>query len=110
MKKIFSVILTITLITSLIGCEETNITTSVSTDYPAAIKVNDLIYLCPSEPTLIDIDNNAIIGYTDSYTDSFPKNNGETNFNRELEMPYVNVEDGVAVLYGNEWYICTLNE
>ena len=54
-----------------------------------------------------EVDPSAIIGYTDSYTDTFPKKDGETNFNRELDMPYARVEGGIAVLYENEWYLCT---
>ena len=58
-----------------------------------------------------EVDPSAIIGYTDSYTDTFPKKDGETNFNRELDMPYARVEGGIAVLYENEWYLCTpMNE
>lgn len=53
-----------------------------------------------------EIDESAIIGYTNSYTDNEPKKNGETNFNRELNMPYAEVEGGIAVLYQNEWWIC----
>ncbi|MBQ3194801.1 MAG: hypothetical protein IJB59_14665, partial [Oscillospiraceae bacterium] len=52
----------------------------------------------------------AIIGYTTSYTDTYPEKDGETNFNRELNMPYARVEGGIAVLYENEWYLCTPKE
>ncbi len=106
MKKLFSLLIAFTLITTLVGCSKTN----VETDYPAAIMVDDLIYLLPAEPSPIEIDDSAIIGYTHSYTDEFPENNGETNFNRELEMPYAKVEGGIAVLHNNEWYICTPKE
>lgn len=37
----------------------------------------------------------------------FPEKDGETNFNRELKMPYAKVTDGIAVLYENEWRLCT---
>ena len=32
-------------------------------------------------------------------TDTFPEKDGETNFNREIGMPYAKVEEGIAVLY-----------
>ena len=58
-----------------------------------------------------EVDNSAIIGYTSSYTssytDTFPEKDGETNFNREIGMPYAKVEEGIAVLYEDEWYLCT---
>ena len=31
---------------------------------------------------------------------------GETNFHRELGMPYARVEGGIAVFMDNEWYLC----
>ena len=68
--------------------------------------VNGGIYILTSEPMPAEVDESAIIGYTTSYTDTFPQQEGETNFNRELEMPYAKVEDGIAVLYNNEWYLC----
>ena len=54
-----------------------------------------------------EVDNSAIIGYTSSYTDTFPEKDGETNFNREIGMPYAKVDEGIAVLYEDEWYLCT---
>ena len=83
---------------------EENISTESAADYPAAIMINDIIYLLESVPMSTEVDESAIIGYTESYTDTFPENNGETNFNRELGMPYAQVEGGIAVLYNNEWY------
>ena len=86
---------------------EENISTEGVTDYPAAIMVNDTIYLLEGDPMPSEVDESAIVGYTESYTDTFPENNGETNFNRELGMPYAQVEGGIAVLYNNEWYLST---
>ena len=86
---------------------EENISTEGVADYPAAIMVNDTIYLLESNPMPTEVDESAIIGYTESYTGTFPENNGETNFNPELGMPYAQVEGGIAVLYNNEWYLCT---
>lgn len=77
----------------------------VNADYPAAIMVDDVIYYLDSE-IVAEVDESAILGYTNSYTDDMPKKNGETNFNRELNMPYAKLENGIAVLYHNEWVLC----
>lgn len=53
-----------------------------------------------------EIDESEILGYTVFYCDGFPGKNGETNFNRELNMPYARTVDGIAVLYENEWRLC----
>lgn len=86
---------------------ERNIATDGVADYPTAIMVNDTVYLVEGNLMTEEVDESAIIGYTGSYTDTFPENNGETNFNPELGMPYAQVEGGIAVLYKNEWYLGT---
>ena len=92
--------------TDPVDIQETISTEGVA-DYPAVIMVNDTIYLLEGVPMPVEVDESAIIGYTESFTDTFPENNGETNFNPELGMPYAQVEGGIAVLYQNEWYLCT---
>ena len=78
---------------------------AVKGDYPAVIMVDDIIYyLAYAMPA--EIDESAIVGYTTSYTYEMPQKNGETNFNRELNMPYASVSDGIAILYENEWWLC----
>lgn len=109
MKRLICIILTALLCISVCGCSE--LLKGVETDYPAAIMVEGEVYLKSGSPMPAEVDPSAIIGYTDSYTDTFPKKDGETNFNRELDMPYARVEGGIAVLYENEWYLCTpMNE
>ena len=76
------------------------------TDYLAAIMVYGDIYYLSVEEISGEVDESAILGYTESYTDTFPEKNGETNFNRELGMPYARVEGGIAVLMDDEWYLC----
>ena len=78
---------------------------AVNADYPATIMVDDVVYYLDSE-IVAEVDESAILGYTNSYTNDMPKKNGETNFNRELNMPYAKVENGIAVLYHNEWVLC----
>jgi hypothetical protein len=115
MKKIVTIVLTMICMFGLVGCtavgSKTNDVSSSSTsDYPAAIMVDGEIYLVSSEPMTGEVDDSAIIGYTISYTDAFPEKDGETNFNRELNMPYARVSDGIVVLYDNEWYLCSRKE
>lgn len=103
MKKAITVGLLLMGLIGLAGCRNT----STISDYPAAIMVDGKIYLLDLEPMSSEVDNHEILGYTTSYTDTFPEQDGETNFNRELEMPYAKVEDGVAVLYDGAWHLCT---
>ena len=78
---------------------------AVKEDYPAAIMVDGVVYyLAYTMPA--EIDESAIVGYTTSYTNEMPQSNGETNFNRELNMAYAKVSDGIAILYENEWWLC----
>ena len=78
---------------------------AVKGDYPAAIMVDGVVYyLAYAMPA--EIDESAIVGYTTSYTNEMPQSNGETNFNRELNMAYAKVSDGIAILYENEWWLC----
>ena len=86
-----------------IGCT----TSGSETDYPAAIMVDGDVYYLVSESMAGEVDDSAILGHTLSYTDTFPQKDGETNFNRELEIPYVKVTEGIAVFYENEWHLCT---
>ena len=102
MKKAIIIVLILTSLIGLAGCHSS----STAGDYPAAIMVDGEIYLLDLEPVQAEVDDRDILGYTTSYTDTFPQKDGETNFNRELEMPYAKVEDGVAVLYDNEWRLC----
>ena len=102
MKKVVAAILILISVCGFVGCTATG----TETDYPAAMMVNGEIYVLTSDPMPGEVDESAIIGYTSSYTDTFPQQDGETNFNRELEMPYAEVEGGIAVLYDNEWRLC----
>ena len=85
----------------LAGCRP-----DVATDYAAAIMVHGKIYYLSEEEIPGEVDESAILGYTESYTNTFPEKHGETNFNRELGMPYARVEGGIAVLMDEEWYLC----
>lgn len=104
MRRAVAFLLLIVCILALAGC---GMGTHTETDYAAAIMVDGEVYLITVTAMPAEIDESAIIGYTTSYTDTFPKKDGETNFNRELNMPYARVEGGIAVLYQNKWYLCT---
>ena len=104
MKRYIALLLTMVCILALAGC---GLGSHTEKDYPAAIMVEGTIYLKSASAMPAEIDESAIIGYTTSYTDTYPEKDGETNFNRELNMPYAKVEGGIAVLYENEWYLCT---
>lgn len=73
----------------LAGCSAVR----TETDHPAAIMVEGTVsYLSVSAPD--EVDESAIIGYTDSYTDTFPEKDGQTSFNRKTGMSYARVEGG----------------
>ena len=103
MRKAVAFLLSIVCLLTLAGC---GLGPHTETDYAAAIMADGKIYLITMTALPAEIDESAIIGYTTSYTDTFPEKDGETNFNRELNMPYARVEGGIAVLYKNEWYLC----
>jgi len=86
----------------LVGCT----VSSTETDYPAAIMVDGTIYLKSVAEVPAEIAQKTIIGHTTSYTDTFPKKDGQTNLSRELGLPYAKVDDGVAVFCNGKWEIC----
>lgn len=102
MRKTIAIVLALICLCGIVGCT----TAGSKTDYPAAIMVDGEVYYLVSESMVEEVDDRAILGHTSSYTDTFPQKDGETNFNRELEMPYAKVTDGIAVLYENEWHLC----
>jgi len=102
MKRMILLVISVIGIMALTGCM-----TGVETDYAAAIMVEGEIYLKTVTAIPAEIDESAIIGYTKSYTETFPKKDGQTNFSRKTGLPYARVEDGIAILIENEWYLCT---
>ena len=102
MKRNIEILLSILCILSLVGCNK-----GVETTYIEGIMVDGLLYeklyAMPAE-----IDESAIIGYVESYTNTIPEKDGETNISEDLiGAPYAKVEGGIALLHENEWYLCT---
>lgn len=88
----------------MLGCTQQN-----EDCYAAAIIVDGTVYYKPFEPMSGKIDPDAIIGCTTRVTNTFPEEEGEVNFGTE-NMPYARVQEGIAVLYENEWYLCTADK
>lgn len=107
MKKYISIILSILCILSLVGCSKKE----VETMYIQGIMVDGVVYSKYYQPMPAEVDESAIIGYIESYTDTYPKKDGQTNISKDLiGAPYAKVEGGIAILYENEWYLCTSDE
>lgn len=103
MKKYISIILSILCILSLVGCNK-----SVETMYIQGIMVEGVFYEKSYQPMPAEVDESAIIGAVKSYTETYPTKDGETNISEDLiDAPYAKVEGGIALLYKNEWYLCT---
>ena len=104
MRKRIVFLMVIFSLLSLAGCNKGAFT---ETDYSAAIMVDGKIYLKTVESRPGEVDESAIIGYFQSYTDTYPKKDGQTNISKDLiDAPYAKVEGGIAILYQNEWYLC----
>ena len=102
MKKYISIILSILCILSLVGCNK-----NIETMYQLGIMVNGVFYEKSAQPMPAEVNESAIMGYIESYTDTIPEKNGETNISKDLiDAPYAKVEGGIAILYQNEWYLC----
>ncbi len=81
-------------------------------DWPAAIMVGGTVYYSTGEHTDAgQIDKDDILGYTTAYTDTFPDEDGETNFLRETGAAYARWKDGIVVLLPDgRWLYFTAKE
>lgn len=109
MKQYTALILSLLLCAAIMfGCAQQS--TQQSEDcYAAAIMVDGTVYYQVFGPMPGEVDPSAILGHTTRVVDTFPEKDGETNFGTD-NMPYAKVQEGIAVLYENEWYLCTLNK
>ena len=103
MMKKFNILFVLICVLGLVGCNK-----GVETMYIEGVVVNGIFYDISHQPMPAEVDDSAIIGYIESYTDTVPKKNGETNISKDLiGAPYAQVEGGIALLYKNEWYLCS---
>lgn len=106
MKRFIALVLTLTCALGLIGCNK-----GTETMYLLGIMVDGVFYEKPYQPSPMEVDESAIIGYVESYTDTFPDKDGETNISKDMiGEPFAKVEGGIAILYQNEWWLCTADE
>jgi len=102
MKKFLLLVLLLGFMLGLVGCIK-----NVDTMYLQGIMVDQIFYEKSYQPMSSEVDESAIIGYIESYTDSYPKKDNQTNISKELiGAPYARVEGGIAILYKTEWYLC----
>ena len=102
MKKYISILVSILCVLSFVGCGE-----GKETMYLQGILVDGVFYEKSYQPMPAEVDESAIIGYVESYTDTIPKKDGESNISKDIiGAPYAKVEGGIAILYENEWYLC----
>ena len=102
MKKRMALILTAVLMLALAACGRE----PVENEQPPLIMAAGELYRYTDEPLDAEVEEDAVIGYTTSYTDFIPETEGEINFSHELDLPYASVEGGVAILLDGEWYLC----
>ena len=100
-KRLLFGVLLLTVLLS-VGCGRE----PVEAEQPPAIMVDGIVYRYTDELFPEEVEEAAILGYTTSYNGIFPEKDGETNFNHELQMPYAEVEGGIAVFYDDDWYLC----
>ena len=102
MKKYISILVSILCVLSFVGCGK-----GKETMYLQGILVDGVFYEKSYQSMPAEVDESAIIGYVESYTDTIPKKDGESNISKDLiGAPYAKVEGGIAILYENEWYLC----
>ena len=106
MKKKMASFLVMVCVLTLAGCTKTTETMDQN-----GIVVDGVFYEKSYQPMPTEVDECAIIGYVKSYTDTYPKKDGQTNISKDLiGEPYAKVEGGIAILYQHEWYLCTPDE
>ena len=106
MKKWVATMLAMAYVFALAGCNK-----GVDTMYQLGIVIDGIFYEKSYQPMLAEVDDSAIVGYIKSYTDTYPKKDGQTNISKDLiDKPYAKVDGGIAILLQNEWYLCVPEE
>lgn len=106
MKKWVVIILAMVYVFALVSCNK-----DVDTMYQLGIVIDGVFYEKSYQPMPAEVDDSAIVGYIKSYTDTYPKKDGQTNISKDLiDKPYAKVDGGIAILLQNEWYLCVPEE
>ena len=102
MKKMTAFVLALFCVFGMPGCLQRK-----ETMYQLGLMVDGVFYEKSSEPMPAEVDESAIIGCINAYTDTFPDEDGETNISKDLiNTPYAKVKGSIAILFENEWYLC----
>ena len=99
MKKLIALVLALVCVLSLVGCNKKSET--------GLIMVDGVLYEA-QYPMPAEIDPSAIAGHIEFYTEAIPTKDNETSISEDLVgEPYAKVDGGIALLYQNEWWLCT---
>ena len=99
MKKLMALLLALGFMLCLVSCSKEAETAYIMVDGV----LYEIQYAMPAE-----IDPSAIVGHVEHYTEAIPTKDGGTNISEDLiGEPYAKVEGGIALLYQNEWWLCT---
>lgn len=79
----------------------------VASDYPAAVQAEGIVYHLTTGTLSEPPEESAIFAQTESFTNTYPRSDNQTNFHRELGLPMAKTETGIAVLYDGEWHLFT---
>lgn len=104
MKKCIFCALLVLLMFTICACNTIN-SVGVSTDYPAAIKVEGEVFLLSGE--VLAFPELEAEGYTTGYTNTYPEEDDSCNFYREIGMPYAFYQGDLLVYFEENWRICT---
>lgn len=106
MKKYIQIIFILFCMVLSVGCHAAN-----ETMYQQGIMIDGIFYEKSYQPMPIEVDESAIIGFIESYAETYPQKNLQTNIDKNLiGTPYAKVEGGIAILHQNEWYLCVAAE
>lgn len=102
MKKLLVLLLALVCIVCLSCCND-----KTDTANRLGIMVDGVFYEKSPQPMPAEVDESAIIGYIEFYTETAPTKDNETNISKDLiGAPFAKVKGGIAILYQHEWYLC----
>ncbi|MBP0980608.1 MAG: hypothetical protein J5968_00225 [Oscillospiraceae bacterium] len=102
MKKLIALLLALACAVCFSCCND-----KTDTDNRLGIMADGVFYEKSPQPMPAEVDESAIIGYVEFYTETTPTKDGETNISKDLiGAPFARVKGGIAILYQHEWYLC----